>query len=303
MMFTGCKASEIVTPTQTVVEAPQEDSKEIKLSQEEIQTIISDLNFPEVTASLSQLKDKASILKRLEVIKTTSKQPLINCYYAQTNKTMFLYPTSELPSDYDPTERPWYKETLENTMTVHVSDIYVDAVTNQQILTLSARVMNGKKLEGVVGFDLIVGEAEPVSTMSIDDPNAPKLSKEDIHTIIKTLDLTQFANDLSNLKNRTSILKKLEEKQTNSKQALLYCYYALADKTMLIHPVQELPGDYDPTARPWYMETLEGSDVVHVSDIYLDAILNKYILTLSTPVKKDGKILGVLGVDVIIEEN
>lgn len=299
MVLSGCKALEVVTPTKTNLETPQTDSKEAKLSDEEIQAIISDLNFPKLTTELSQLKSEASILKLLEEKMKTSKQSIKYSYYALPNKKMIIFPKTELPSDYDPTTRPWYKDTLESTESVHMTDIYDDAITNEQFLSFSARVMKDNKLLGVVGFDLVIGEAEP----PIDDPNTPKLTQEDIQNLIDAIELIPFSNELSKIKDEASIVKKLEEKQTTSKHALLYCYYGLADKKMLMFPIDELPSDYDPTLRPWYIDALKSSQAVHVTDLYLDPSLNKYILTLSIPVKNDEKILGVLGVDVIIEEN
>ncbi len=63
----------------------------------------------------------------------------------------------------------------------------------------------------------------------------------------------------------------------------------------LITPSVDLPEDYDPRRRPWYTITNDKSPVV--SAPYLDAASGATTVTLSKAVFKDGKKIGVVGID------
>lgn len=76
-----------------------------------------------------------------------------NIYMGTRKKDMFLRPEQELPGDYDPTGRPWYKK-AEKTKDLVWTDPYRDASTNDLIVTGAKSVYNGEEFVGVVGLDL-----------------------------------------------------------------------------------------------------------------------------------------------------
>jgi methyl-accepting chemotaxis protein len=76
-------------------------------------------------------------------------------YFGSKNKEMIIAPKREYPSDYDPTQRDWYKAAVERTGEVVYSEPYNDAVTKDLVLTASQTVLdkNGEVV-GVVAIDL-----------------------------------------------------------------------------------------------------------------------------------------------------
>ncbi|HDK7156104.1 TPA: methyl-accepting chemotaxis protein [Clostridium botulinum] len=58
--------------------------------------------------------------------------------------------------------------------------------------------------------------------------------------------------------------------------------------------------DYDCTQRPWYKDTVN-KDGVTYSSPYVDAITNKMVITIAEPIKKDGKVIGVLAMDITLD--
>ncbi|GAE02229.1 methyl-accepting chemotaxis protein [Clostridium botulinum B str. Osaka05] len=58
--------------------------------------------------------------------------------------------------------------------------------------------------------------------------------------------------------------------------------------------------DYDCTQRPWYKDTVN-KDGVTYSSPYVDAITNKMVITIAEPIKKDGKLIGVLAMDITLD--
>ncbi|MDS1002993.1 methyl-accepting chemotaxis protein [Clostridium sporogenes] len=58
--------------------------------------------------------------------------------------------------------------------------------------------------------------------------------------------------------------------------------------------------DYDCTQRPWYKDTIEKDGVMYSSP-YLDANTKKMIITIAKTIKKDGKSIGVLAIDITLD--
>ncbi|MGQ9358449.1 methyl-accepting chemotaxis protein [Campylobacter jejuni] len=64
----------------------------------------------------------------------------------------------------------------------------------------------------------------------------------------------------------------------------------------------ELRDDLDIKTKDWYQEALKTNDIF-VTPAYLDTVLKQYVITYSKAIYKDGKIIGVLGVDILPSED
>lgn len=85
-----------------------------------------------------------------------SRTDYMDVYFATTKKDMLMADTeaSELPKDYDPTTREWYKKALAADGKPAISEPYVDAVTKKMVLTVSMAVKNKGQIVGVSAIDL-----------------------------------------------------------------------------------------------------------------------------------------------------
>ncbi|WP_215445660.1 methyl-accepting chemotaxis protein [Campylobacter coli] len=63
----------------------------------------------------------------------------------------------------------------------------------------------------------------------------------------------------------------------------------------------ELRDDLDIKTKDWYQEALKTNDVF-VTPAYLDTVLKQHVITYSKAIYKDGKIIGVLGVNISSED-
>ncbi|EAW7406585.1 methyl-accepting chemotaxis protein, partial [Campylobacter jejuni] len=61
----------------------------------------------------------------------------------------------------------------------------------------------------------------------------------------------------------------------------------------------ELRDDLDIKTKDWYQEALKTNDIF-VTPAYLDTILKQYVITYSKALYKDGKFIGVLGIDILL---
>jgi methyl-accepting chemotaxis protein len=78
-------------------------------------------------------------------------------------------------------------------------------------------------------------------------------------------------------------------------------YLGLRDSTFLIKPDQNLPPDFDPTARPWYSGAVNNKGEIYITDPYSDASTGDILVTMSKAIIDDGQVVGVLGLDLSME--
>ncbi len=88
---------------------------------------------------------------------------------------------------------------------------------------------------------------------------------------------------------------------SSSNNDITWIYYALEDDgSIFIAPVDpSMPSNYDARLRDWYKGTLENKNDVYWTRPYIDAgESGKLLQTVSKPVYKDGRLLGVVGLDI-----
>lgn len=74
-------------------------------------------------------------------------------YFGGVNGNFTIRPIDELPSDFDPRTRPWYKNAVAAGGTT-LTEPYLDASTGQLMVTIAAPIHHGNQPLGVVGGDL-----------------------------------------------------------------------------------------------------------------------------------------------------
>ncbi|WP_368030858.1 methyl-accepting chemotaxis protein [Arcobacter sp. s6] len=58
--------------------------------------------------------------------------------------------------------------------------------------------------------------------------------------------------------------------------------------------------DYDARARPWYKKAIE-SDKAGITEPYIDFSTKKLVISVSAAIKRDGKVIGVIGSDITLD--
>lgn len=81
----------------------------------------------------------------------------------------------------------------------------------------------------------------------------------------------------------------------------IWTYYGDASGGYYIWPHDELPADYDPRTRPWYVAAAYAGRATF-TEPYFDITTGVETVTVATPVYRDGKLLGVVGADFSTEE-
>lgn len=77
-------------------------------------------------------------------------------YIGTGDKKMLIYPKQDLPADFDPTSRPWYKSAVEKNQVIW-TEAYIDTNTKQPVISVAIPIKNGldnNEFVGVLAIDI-----------------------------------------------------------------------------------------------------------------------------------------------------
>lgn len=75
-------------------------------------------------------------------------------------------------------------------------------------------------------------------------------------------------------------------------------YFSQPTKQTIILPHTDLGADFDPTTRDWYTLAVANPDVVQWTNPYIDQATGEFVISASKAVQENGKIIGVVALDV-----
>lgn len=113
--------------------------------------------------------------------------------------------------------------------------------------------------------------------------------------------LSDLANKLSNDNGKEVILQHLSTFKEKSGLNLATVFFGDELGNFYIFPTSTLPDDYDARTRIWYKNAKENSE--YVSDAYTDYATNGNLLAVAKAIHKDKNLIGVVGIDLILENN
>ncbi|MFD1851443.1 methyl-accepting chemotaxis protein [Oceanobacillus bengalensis] len=119
-----------------------------------------------VIASNIENNSDAATRKMLDTIQDAKGEVFEQTYVGTETGEFMNSPTSfKNPPDYDPRERPWYQEAMENKGSVIVTDPYVSQSSNEVVVTLAKATADN---QGVVAVNLELGNlTEILSSITI----------------------------------------------------------------------------------------------------------------------------------------
>ena len=83
-------------------------------------------------------------------------------------------------------------------------------------------------------------------------------------------------------------------------QTFMWTYFGESNKGYHIWPYDEMPADYNPSARPWY-QAAERAGKSTLTEPYFDITTGIETITVASPVMRDGELIGVVGADFSTE--
>ncbi len=93
-----------------------------------------------------------------------------------------------------------------------------------------------------------------------------------------------------------NILKPLVDKNPS----ISWAYLGLSNGGVILYPYSEDPASYDPRQRGWYQQAAKAGRTIWTG-IYVDAGGAGLMITVASPVYNDGKLTGVIGMDITLK--
>jgi methyl-accepting chemotaxis protein len=115
-----------------------------------LNTLADNTDFKEITVRPEFEPLALGLLKNVQV----SRNDIMNVYMGLPSKKMIIYPIQEMPKDYDPTSRPWYKVAIDKKGKIGYTDPYKDSTTGELVVSLSRTVENNGQVVGVITIDI-----------------------------------------------------------------------------------------------------------------------------------------------------
>ncbi|MDF2613696.1 MAG: methyl-accepting chemotaxis protein [Clostridia bacterium] len=92
-------------------------------------------------------------------------------------------------------------------------------------------------------------------------------------------------------------LKDIKE----SSPDIINAFFATESNKFLLYPEADLGSNFTFKDRQWYTSAMDHEGEIVVSEPYKDTVTGKYVVTISKTLDNDGKIIGVIGIDLSLE--
>ena len=169
----------------------------------------------EISSFLQESKSVIELLAAQEAVKNGEEEELLqtlqtvsanyedfqSLYLGTTDGEMMIVPDQQLPSDFDPRERPWFQN-AEKTDQAVWTDTYIDAGSGNLIISVAKRVLDNRgDLVGVIAGDIsLAGISELVGTTKVGengytfmmDSNAKLLAHPNQQMVADRFDVSQL---------------------------------------------------------------------------------------------------------------
>lgn len=97
--------------------------------------------------------------------------------------------------------------------------------------------------------------------------------------------------------NNDAVILDIMKSVKDSDADILDIYYGTASGKFFIYPNAKMPDGYDATQRGWYKLAIENKGKVVITPAYEDIGTKSNVVGIAKTVEKDGKVVGVIGVD------
>lgn len=124
-----------------------------------------------------------------------------------------------------------------------------------------------------------------------------------IHKVLgdKEAVVATLAGELSTSLPADAELRKKVEHLTKTTEGVQDLYVAFPDKRFVDGTGWVPPSDYDATHREWYKKAI-ATKGTYYTDVYIDAITKKPVLSISRAIRAGEQVIGVVGIDIDLKQ-
>lgn len=175
-------------------------------------------------------------------------------------------------------------------------------VSMAPLVTISSSTISKKTEKDLIDQSQII-----VQEMSSSIQNYLTAYEKGILQLSTSNDIVDFQNSA---KATDEVLANQLEKQLDTKfnefvslyDAVASVYIALQDKSIEIIPEADLGADFDPTSREWYINAVSNKDNFSWSKPFVDAATGDYAISGAKAIVRDGQVVGVLAIDILLSK-
>ncbi|MTI47586.1 MAG: methyl-accepting chemotaxis protein [Firmicutes bacterium] len=179
------------------------------------------------------------------------------------------------------------------------------AVTSEQTIEETNRAVT-RFLEGIENQTEVLSNDSIWMLMlndSINQDNVVEVERENADGGMETIqvDINKYLSNQPDLEEKAfEQLRITEESDDDIKSA----YFATTDGGIYLYPEADLDEGFDPRVRPWYQSAIENRGKVIWTKPYTDADGDnkRTVVTAARTVEDKGEIIGVIGVDIQLNE-
>lgn len=97
-----------------------------------------------------------------------SDKNIFSSYFGTTDGGFQIYPNKKMPDGFDPRERPWYKQAMDNKGKVIITLPFADAQTGTRVVSIAKTVERNGKIIGVCAMNVSLETlTEKISTKKV----------------------------------------------------------------------------------------------------------------------------------------
>ncbi len=126
-------------------------NNKITYYEDTLKTLIENNNFNIEESPYNKLNGDMKLIKKTD-------ESILNIYYSDNTGKVFQILDSKLPDDYNATEKPWFKETIENPNKYIIHSPYQDKITGKSAITIYKAVIKNNVPIGVMAIDIELSE-------------------------------------------------------------------------------------------------------------------------------------------------
>ncbi|AAK80498.1 methyl-accepting chemotaxis protein [Clostridium acetobutylicum] len=97
--------------------------------------------------------------------------------------------------------------------------------------------------------------------------------------------------------NNTQLISEILGGVKNSDNDILDAYYGTASGKFIMYPDTKMPDGFDATTRDWYKRAVASKGEVIITPPFKDVVTGNMVVGIAKAVEKDGKVVGVIGID------
>ncbi|KLV24828.1 chemotaxis protein [Bacillus altitudinis] len=129
------------------------------------------------TAAVFKKKNQHELYEDLEIYSKINEDDVVGFYAGSQKGDFVYYPKVKMSEDFNPTERDWYKQAIQDEKGEPViTDPYISAITNGMVVTIAQRLKDGS---GVIGIDIDVQDiVDKIKDIKIGREGYPIISND-----------------------------------------------------------------------------------------------------------------------------